>query len=229
MAQKYRFKPLIYLAFLIPCACSSALHEAVRQNKIDEVRQLLDEGADVNSKENGRTALLEATRINDLPLAKLLIESSANIETSERRDGQTFASPLFYAASWGNMEMATLLKRAGAKVDARGWQEMTPLMEASRMGQVELARFLIANGAQVDATDLLGRTPLLWAAISGRATCVSLLLGAGADPDWKDLSGKGALAYAVQMNRRDIVETLKKGPQTEPEKKQPTDKSEKTK
>lgn len=83
------------------------LFSAIRKNRPDIVRLLLDKGADINwqKRKNGATPLLTAVREKQPEMVKLLIEQGANINLSY---------PLFEAIDGGQVEMVRILLQHGA-------------------------------------------------------------------------------------------------------------------
>ena len=91
--------------------------------------------------------------------------------------------PLHYAAKHGNVTLAKLLVRAGAKVDLVNPFGETPLMIASRGkndGHVDFVVFMIQNGADVNHVDRGGNTSLQWAVQVSNMWIVNELLIHGA-------------------------------------------------
>ncbi len=73
-------------------------------------------------------------------------------------------TPLFIACARGQVEVADLLIRHGASVNAHGTHARgSCLMIASHYGHTQVVLSLLAAGADVRAEDFLGRTALDWA------------------------------------------------------------------
>jgi ankyrin repeat protein len=88
------------------------LLEAVRLNEIEEVKKLIEKGADVNVvDEYGATALYWASYKGHSEIVKILIEAGADVNVVNR-DGET---ALYWTSSWGYSEIVKILKEAGAK------------------------------------------------------------------------------------------------------------------
>jgi ankyrin repeat protein len=72
---------------------SQALIEAAKQGDLEQVRELLDKGADVNVRYiNGMTVLMAAARGGNLEIVKLLIEKGADVNSSDRFGRTVFSS-----------------------------------------------------------------------------------------------------------------------------------------
>ena len=107
--------------------------------------------------------------------------------------GQT---PLGYAASFGNVEMARILLKYNAPVDRRDQFGNAPLHWAAQRGSIEIVQMLLDAKAPVDSQNREGVTPLMMAASRGQAVVVRLLLKHGADPQKQDYTGRDVVGWA---------------------------------
>jgi ankyrin repeat protein len=90
-------------------------------------RWLIAHGADVNMlNSNGRTPLMEAARRGDQELVKVLLEAKALVDLPSVSDGN--ATALSFAERAGNLEVANLLRQAGA-TDVPVVAEQLPVVE----------------------------------------------------------------------------------------------------
>lgn len=55
--------------------------------------------------------------------------------------------------------MAALLIKAGANVNARGYEDVTPLHDAALDGQLKLVKLLVERGADPTSKNQKGKTP----------------------------------------------------------------------
>ncbi|KAE8849394.1 hypothetical protein PTNB73_04856 [Pyrenophora teres f. teres] len=86
------------------------------------------------------------------------------------------SSPLYTAISLGNMEMARLLVRSGAKLDLPDRNGDTLLHHCVRRGDVTTSSALLDLGANILHTTAGGRTPLHLAVSTGNEAMVTMLL-----------------------------------------------------
>lgn len=90
------------------------------------------------------TPLMIAVFLRENDIAKKLIAHGANVNNPKNW------SPLHYAASAGNTEMAELLLKKGADVNARTLRGITPLYMAAREGHTETVKLLLKAKARKD-------------------------------------------------------------------------------
>ena len=99
----------------------------------------------------------------------------------------------------------TILREAGANLEATSSLRLTPLHEAAKNGYPELLSLLIQNGVNVNVTKYNLKTALHFAAFGrrGRATeCVELLLKAGAALNARDNGGSTPFDTALHIGHR---------------------------
>jgi len=116
--------------------------EAVRKNRIDEVRTLLLKGVDVNSRDvfGDNAGLHWAASLGLAEMARLLIDNGADVNI-RNEEGYT---PLHWAAGEGQKELVVILIIHGADVNAHNKRGWTPLRWAEAQRQKEIARILMA-------------------------------------------------------------------------------------
>src|SRR5438128_3418721 len=117
-------------------------------------------------------------------------------------------TPLHFAATYGNLEMARVLLAHGADVDDVTPGE-TPLDRAVIMHDVPMATLLLEHGAIPDDPSAAGLTALHRSAIRGHAEIVRLLLAHRANPLARDPSGRTALDWAVLEGWQEVAAALR--------------------
>jgi beta-lactamase regulating signal transducer with metallopeptidase domain len=178
-----------------------ALLEAIDDGNIQDVRELLDEGANVNAVINDDgTPLIVAAREGQLQIVQLLLDRGADPNLAVAGDG----APIIMAAREGHARIVEVLLDRGADVELVVPEDENALIQASGEGHLEVVKLLVARGANVNAralanrhyeavgTDELGRrrtydtrveewrTPLSMATRGGHTAVVEFLRAAGA-------------------------------------------------
>jgi ankyrin repeat protein len=113
---------------------------AAEQGNSAIVIKLLDQGANINCKDNnGNTPLMHASMYNYLAIAQLLLERGADSNCTNDCE----STPLIYAAMRNHLEMAQLLSEHNADIYYKGYNGKTALDFAHQYGYVEIAKLLI--------------------------------------------------------------------------------------
>jgi ankyrin repeat protein len=136
---------------------------------------------------------------------RALISQHADVNTPQA-DGMT---ALHWAAYQDDLDLSTLLVRAGANVKAANRYGVTPLSLACSNGNGAIVELLLKAGADPNAPLPGGETPLMTAARTGGDAAVKALLSHGARVDLKDdRRGQTALMWAAAEGHTAIVEDL---------------------
>ena len=112
---------------VITCSSNSgkALIDAAMDGNFEKVKLLIENGADVNAKNNnGQTALMYVAREGDLEIAKYLVENGADINAKDNDWGYT---ALIYAAEYVNLEIVQFLIESGADINIKNNDGKTAL------------------------------------------------------------------------------------------------------
>ena len=161
---------------------------AVRKNELTTVRQILhrspalvdavaqwDAGSYGYYNILGATALHWAVGRGNLPMAKLLVEFSADINASNER----IAPPLTVAVQMRRPALITWLLEQGADVNKQAHNGQTALHRGVIRQQTALVEMLLAAGADATITDNHGRSALDWAILTHYTQGVALLEAKG--------------------------------------------------
>ena len=165
------------------------LMRATWKGQVDEVRKLLNEGANVDETVEFYTPLLVACLHGHLDVMKVLLDAGANPNgVAGLTYPKILITPLSAAMSRRNkkrLETIDMLIARGAKVNPPVVLQ-SPLDNAVTNRDIEMVRAFLDRGADVDWPDQFGRTPL-WTATRDAngpdVTIVKLLLEAGANPN----------------------------------------------
>ncbi|NWI71299.1 RN5A ribonuclease, partial [Todus mexicanus] len=182
------------------------LNAAVRGGSREDVLELLEKGADVNSKaESGWTPLQSAVQANDEDLVRLLLDKGACPHTRKDNGGTAFTE----AAIVGNVNILELLLDCGLKINDHDDNGFTAFMEAACYGNEEALKFLYRRGANVNSRRAVseekmklhkgGATALMDACKKGHVSVVKMLVQEmGADVNICDNKGRNALIHALE-------------------------------
>ena len=160
------------------------LMHAAREGKIDIVKSLLAQGADVDERESrlGVTPLVLAAAGGHLVVVQVLLDAGArpNLPTEANH------TALNHAVVAGSLPIVKLLIERGADVNivpTKDSLDGTPLMNAAGHGRADITQVLLAHGADVDFVDPIHRTTAIaFAAFACHAAPIPVLLEYGADP-----------------------------------------------
>jgi hypothetical protein len=163
------------------------LVEAADEGDVRDIRELLDDGADVNAAIAGDgSPLIAAARGGHLAAVQLLLDRGADPNLGVSGDGNA----LIMAAGEGHLPVVQLLLDRGAEVNAVVDGDENALIQASGSGELEVVKLLVARGADVNARvwapALNGgewRTPLSMATRGRHGDVAALLRSAGAGQD----------------------------------------------
>jgi hypothetical protein len=155
---------------------SDALFDAVYNNKLDQVKSLLDRGADVNKANDiGDTPLYIASDQGHTEIVKLLLEKDADVNKHGNH-----GAPLYIATIKGHTNIVKLLLNKDADVNKADVDNQTPLIIASAEGHTDIVKLLLEKGADVNKVTKYDETALFNASKGGHTEIVKLLLEKGA-------------------------------------------------
>jgi uncharacterized protein len=146
----------------------TALMMAVRENRTEVVRFLVEHHADVNvqTRTGQEPGWVLPNSVPGFGHGIGIIRGGLP-ERGSRYFIPGGLTPLLYAARDGRLESAKILVDAGARLEMPDPNGITPLLMAISNNQIAAARFLIDRGANIDVSDWYGRTPI-WTAVEVR-------------------------------------------------------------
>ena len=127
-----------------PSLAAQALYRAIWEGTIDEVRQLVADRADVNTRDaDGEPLLYTAIWRGEPEKVQILVNAGADVDARDSDD-----DPLLYTAVWRDKpEALKILVEAGADVNAKRANGESLLYVARWRGYGEIEEVLLSAGA----------------------------------------------------------------------------------
>ena len=208
------------------------LIDALMRNDLAKAKELIEQGADVNTRDkNGWTPLMyAASYARPAPeILQVLLAKGADVNAKDNA-GDTTLSIAIVRHNTGLMDIVRFLLEKGADVNASNKQGLTALMIAAAGHKGEAVQALLAKGADVNAKDDDDSTALILSlgdlpnlppdapdrVVEGLDTEVTAivqdLLDKGADVKVKNKKGETALTmaqmWADHFGKQNIVRLL---------------------
>lgn len=184
--------------------------EAVRSESVVTIQKMIADGFDIETRDDqGRTALLLATQLNEIEIAKALIKAEADVNAKDNIED----SPFLYAGAEGRLEILRMTLKHGADLTSVNRYGGTALIPAAHHGHVETVRELLKTDIDIDHVNNLGWTALLETVIlgNGGSTYIEiarLLIEAGADVTISDNQGVTPLQHARARGYHEIARLI---------------------
>ena len=185
-----------------------ALWWACKEGDLFKMRQLINEGCDVNTRgEYGTTPLMEAAWRGHNQVVEELVRKGARVNVKNNTQWTAL-----HCASWrGHCSVVKTLCAAGADTNVQDVRGVTPLMGAAERGSDEIVCELIRAGASVNvitSSECLGLaagSTALHVAADKNCSAVKRLCAAGADTNVQDVWGQTPLMRAAERGSDEIV------------------------
>jgi ankyrin repeat protein len=183
------------------------LHAAVGSGRLDQVKQFIEAGADVNGRDGaGSTPLMMAVLAANPQITRFLLSRRADVNA---RCGQNGSTALSYAVQAGRADLVAILLAAGARVDLRYREQQTVLHIAAVGHSAECVKLLLDAHCDLEAADVRGYVPLDEAVLHGRPEIASALLHGGADVHRvRPFDGRNALHEACVKGFATLIPLL---------------------
>ena len=202
-ADVYKDYPSEGLTCLSPLICI-----AVREGHLEILKLLLQNGVDVNARDNeGNSALLLASGFGRDDIVEFLLDHGADIYITNCNN----ATPLHIAAYYGHKKIVNYLLNYNIDINHKSNQGYgcTPLYHATETGDTELVDSLIKYGAKINIhCGIRGTTPLCRAIIIGKLAMVELLLKSGANTNMHNKYNLHPIEIACANGYKEIVQLL---------------------
>ncbi len=181
-----------------------SLVEAAQEGALQRVRQLLDDGADVNAVDaDGCSALQLAAAEGHREIAVLLLANGADPTIL---DNDKFT--LLHWATFSN-DPAILDLASSDDLEAPDRDGRRPLGWAASEGAQASVAWLLAHGADPNAPDKDGWTPLHFAVSGNFPELLTPLVGAGANVNARSKTGETPSELAERLEYREALSVLR--------------------
>jgi len=169
-----------------------ALYYAAYYGRIEMVRSLLENGADVDGPNNiGYRPLAGAAAVGKLDIVEFLLDRGATIDARNNYDRTALMVVCRECRIPRNQPVIVrLLLERGADITLTDWKEETVLMAAASGGNVEVFQAIHFETWDLDVQDEEGNTALHHAAEYGQTEAIEALLAAGANPTIRNKKGQ---------------------------------------
>lgn len=166
-------------------AIDRALYEAANEGSFEDVKQLVQAGANPGAIIVGDgSPLIGAARSGRTEIMRYLLDQGADPNGVVEGDG----SPLIAAAGHGRLDQVQMLVERGADVNLAVEGDENPLMNAAEGGHLAIVQYLVSKGADIHArifterfrADGEWRTALSQARKNGHTNVVKYLESLGA-------------------------------------------------
>ncbi len=185
--RKISLSIFIILSIIIFAGCSSAWENAIVNEDIEKIKELINQGQNVDEVlafENGTTKKTALIYSENLEICKLLIKNGADVNYVLKESMNE--TPIFRTY---DVEKMKLLIANGANVNQENEFRSTPLILHQNPNIIQL---LIDSGADMHVEDELGQTPLVDGYISKEKA--EVLINNGVNINKKNDLRKNALS-----------------------------------
>ena len=188
----------------------TAIWYAVEKNNMEQIKLLLELGADVNNKCKECPLLIHAIHNKNIEIVKLLLDHGADYMV---KDGK---KNILNIASMRNADLFTLLlnKCPGVDINSCDGDDACSILfyVSTQFRNVDLTQRLLDMGANpnIQNNTFVGNTPLIRACEDGLIDIVKIFLKhPNIDINIKNKHGETALMKATSYARTEIIDLLK--------------------
>jgi ankyrin repeat protein len=186
------------------------LHLAIKKNRMEEVKNLVDKGANIEEvNKEGYRPLHLAISLKRYEIIEHLLKNLADPNVYHPHG----LAPIHTATSLKDKKSLNLLFLAGANPHAKvrsilhnGW---TCIHSAARDGDIGLAKMLLYYGADINSATPSGETPLFLSTHAKKIKMLTFLINNGANICHKDIKGKNvgdiAKQYGLELTLNKLI------------------------
>ena len=185
------------------------LHQACREDQPNKVKELIAEGAMINSHDDDNNTPLHITcdhssQKHNMDILQCLIDNKASVNATDK----FLETPLHKASYNGCLQCVKALIHHGANVAQLSEIHETSLHAACRGQNYKVAKYLIKKGVHIDERNVFWRTALNHACEEGDLNTVKLLVRRGAKINTVDADKQCPILRACNKHHVEVVEFL---------------------
>ncbi len=181
---------------MVSISYRSQLFTAVSNDNLEEVKNLIARGENVNLKDENYsniTPLFLAVENGNAEIAETLLNFGAKVNVKDSNK----QTPLMRLDEDASPELVNLLINHGAKINLTDKDDNNALILSSRSARPEVLRILTNYISNINAQNSEGRTALMEAADADNLENVRALLGSGANVNLQDKAFESAISLTT--------------------------------
>ncbi|VVC38395.1 Ankyrin repeat-containing domain,Ankyrin repeat [Cinara cedri] len=201
-----------FLALRIAMEKNYLEYFVTRLNRIDPANKLKILNQKFVKDDQSLTLLIYSIIIYRFLITRLLIDNGVDLNAKGSiklpNDSIDEVTPLWCAATCGNISIIKVLVQRGAVINLYTECKSNPLIAACYYGSIKCVEYLVNNGADINVCNKNKNSCLSISSYIGYESIVQFLLNNGADVDSQNTCGFTAMHFAVKKNRLNIIRLL---------------------
>lgn len=180
------------------------LDTAIRLNRLDIIKLLVECGEDVNKRTiSKKSSLIEACWYGNSEIVEYLIEQGADVNYYS-----SIGTPLVFSVAKNDLEIIKILIKHKANVHLTTEDNDSILFWAITNDSHDVVRYLVENGALINTENCSGETPLMKAGEWGDYKTAKYFIENGANICAENNVGETVFYYAISGGNVEIVRML---------------------
>jgi len=174
-----------------------------KEGKLEEVKELIKEGIDINQQDNnGYTALIVSTYCDNVEIVEELLKAGAKTDIKNNKGETSLTYADTKCAKLIETHNEQILKNKHFEEFKKEMNIKNDFINLCKEGKLEEVKELIKEGVDINQQDEDGCTALHMASYNENVETVKLLLKAGAKTDIYDDEGNTALIAARSIGNK---------------------------
>ena len=181
-----------------------------QETTIKEIKNLITQGANVNSKRQGTPLLFHVVDTKNIEIADLLLDNGADINAKDSSENSVVKWLIIRSEAQAQLPMIRFLIERGINLDAKGIKKITALMLAAYWGTPEVVKLLLEGASQLPVAKLKRMQNIYLNILPSELfTLTAQYVRNSANPNITDYRDNTALDYAKRR-----LEEIQKHPES---------------